>query len=82
MTEAFTTAVKQELKRRNMTGYDLAKEIGISPSQVYRILRGENAWTQRTAEAVCRVLGFKLEVKPGGTGDIQAGERNDPDLPA
>lgn len=69
----FTTAVKKRMKQKGLNGYDLAARIGYSPSSVYRVLRGDRRWTQKSISLVCDALDLKVEVIPNDSKDLQAG---------
>jgi DNA-binding Xre family transcriptional regulator len=69
----FSQVVKARMKQKGMNAYDLASRIGYSPAHVYRLIKGENVWTQKTINLTCKALDLTIEVKPSDGGDLQVG---------
>lgn len=63
--EQILQEIKKAMTERNMTGYALAKATGMSFTQVYRILRGDNT-SIKCVQDICRALGLRLTVTKYG----------------
>lgn len=59
--EQIMQEIKKTMAERSVTGYAIAKATGMSFTQVYRVLRGENT-SIKCVQDICRALGLRLTV--------------------
>ena len=58
--------IRQAIKQSGQTSVEIARQTGVSRSQISRFLRGERTLTIPTAEKIGKLLGLELRKKEGG----------------
>lgn len=69
MNEEIRKAVIAEMKRRSLTRYQLAKELGIEAPNISRLLNGRSGKVPESWQAIFDKLGFTLTVRKDGHDD-------------
>jgi ribosome-binding protein aMBF1 (putative translation factor) len=59
----FTESVNQELKKKHMTRYALAKKIGLNPFVVSRVMDNAENAQYKTLQKMAHGVGKRLEIK-------------------
>lgn len=67
MNNDFRETVNKALENKNTNVNQLSKEIKISPSNIYEMLKGQRRLNETVEEKICKALGIKViyEIKGG-----------------
>ncbi len=57
-------AIRQAVEASSRTRYRIAKESGVSASQLSRLVRGERGLTADTIERLADYLGLRITIEP------------------
>lgn len=63
--------LREAIKASGVTRYRIAKDLGMSESQLSRLMTGEQRLSIPAAERLAEYLGYTIELRPEGRGDLR-----------
>lgn len=65
------TQLREAIEASGVTRYRIAQDTGIAQSQLSRLMTGEQGLSVPAAERLAEYLGYTVELRPKGRGDLR-----------